>query len=147
MGDYGDGVKALPDELNLKYHQVGLVKEGNDSVDGKGQKFESLKTIVKSLGHQDQIIDVFKIDCDKCEWRTFQDWLAPDMPMLQQVLVEVHDAPKVAIQFFDTFEKKGYVRFHKEPNIQYAGGDCIEYAFLKLDKSFFDKDDLEKLSV
>ena len=59
-----------------------------------------------------------KIDCEMCEWQTFHDWLADDVPMLHQILVEVHKAPKNAVDFFDSLEADGYMRFHKEPNIQ-----------------------------
>jgi hypothetical protein len=75
---------------------------------------------VKLLGHdQLDVIDVFKIDCESCEWETYQDWLAPGIPMLQQIQVEVHGAPgQKALDFYDGFEHAGYLRFHKEPNIQ-----------------------------
>lgn len=79
-----------------------------------------------------------KIDCEKCEWDTFRDWLAPEVPLLQQVLVEVHKAPKqVALDFFSTLEEAGYVRFHKEPNIQWEPS-CIEYAFVNVGRAFVD---------
>ena len=42
-----------------------------------------------------------------------------------------------AIDFFVTLQKAGYVTFHKEPNIQSGGGECIEYGMLKLDMDFF----------
>ena len=59
------------------------------------------------------------------------------MPRMRQILVEVHNAPSyVALDFFDSHEEAGYVRFHKEPNIQYNDGSCVEYAFLGLDKEF-----------
>ena len=58
--------------------------------------------------------------------------------MLHQILVEVHEAPiNKATDFFDSLEAAGYLRFHKEPNIQWDTS-CIEYAFVKLDKSFME---------
>ena len=51
-------------------------------------------------------------------------------------MVEVHKAPKdKALDFFDSLERAGYLRYHKEPNIQW-GPDCIEYAFVRVDKPF-----------
>ena len=44
--------------------------------------------------------------------------------MLHQIQVEIHGAPANkedgagAIDLFDSFERAGYLRFHKEPNIQ-----------------------------
>lgn len=64
------------------------------------------------------------------------DWLADDVPRLHQILVEVHGAPgRTAIDFFDSLEGGGYLRFHKEPNIQYNPG-CVEYAFVRVETAF-----------
>lgn len=41
-----------------------------------------------------------------------------------------------SMDFFDAMYHHGYVITHKEVNILAVGG-CIEYAFLKLDSSFF----------
>ena len=50
--------------------------------------------------------------------------------------MEVHEAPKdKALDFFDSLERAGYLRFHKEANIQW-GPSCIEYAFIRVDESF-----------
>ena len=56
---------------------------------------------------------------------------------IRRILVEVHRVPMNAIDFFVTLQKAGYVTFHKEPNIQSGGGECIEYGMLKLDMDFF----------
>ena len=65
--------------------------------------------------------------------------------MLHQLLVEVHEAPiDKALDFFDSIEAAGYLRFHKEPNIQW-NSDCIEYAFVKVDKSFMEGKSLRKV--
>ena len=130
--DFGDYKPVMPKGLNIFYHWWGLSTQVSSNM-------KSLKETMKILGHDKlDAIDVFKIDCEGCEFKTFQDWLQPDIPNLMQILVEVHNAPvDKVLPFFDSFEDAGYVRFHKEPNIQFAGGDCLEYAFLKLDKAFF----------
>jgi len=129
-------------EQNIKrayFHQWGLgTQDPNVDIPEPGKQFYGLKDTIKLLDHENlDMIDIFKIDCEKCEWSTFQDWFAPGIPSMQQVQVELHNAPKEAIPFFTLLEESGYVRFHKEPNIQFNDGSCIEYAFLKLDKEFF----------
>ena len=61
--------------------------------------------------------------------------------MLHQIQVELHKAPAKkdagAISFFQAMEKAGYLRFHKEPNIQW-GPDCVEYGFVKVEKAFME---------
>lgn len=142
--DFGDFQHCTPPELkNAHYHKWGIVKQdkqGNgDELPPPKQKFYGLKDTFKLLGHEKlDKIDVFKIDCEGCEWTSFDDWLDPDMPSLNQILVELHKPPReMATKFFDTLQALGYVRFHKEPNIQYPDGGAIEYAFLKLAKDFF----------
>ena len=70
--------------------------------------------------------------------------------MMHQIQVELHKAPAKedagAIDFFTKMEDAGYLRFHKEPNIQW-GSDCIEYAFVKVEKKFMEgKKDAETQS-
>jgi hypothetical protein len=45
----------------------------------------------------------------------------------------------VAQDFFLDLQRAGYVTFHKEPNIEWGGGVCVEYAMLKLDRNFVEK--------
>ena len=70
-----------------------------------------------------------------CEWETYQDWLGDDMPLLHQILVEVHGCPESVLDFMDSFEKVGYLRYHKEPNIQ-SNPSCLELGMIKV-SSFF----------
>ena len=83
-----------------------------------------------------------KIACESCEWDTYTDWLSDEVPLLHQIQVELHRAPAKdgaggAIDFFDSMERAGYLRFHKEPNIQWAP-DCVEYGFIKVEKTFME---------
>jgi len=150
MGDF-EGKMKLQNISRAYYHRWGLEKQGEENKE-PGAEFYGMKDTVKLLGHENlDVIDVFKIDCEKCEWRIYRDWLLSGLPSLQQIQVEIHsgDLQKMShsdnhdhditpeIPFFDFLEESGYVRFHKEPNIQYNDGSCQEYAFLKLDKEFF----------
>jgi len=145
--DMGNYERCTPKELkNAHYHRWGIIeqKESNGAPE-PGKQYYGLKDTIKLLGHENlDAIDVFKIDCEGCEWTSFGDWLIPDMPQLNQILVELHRPPrKIATKFFDTLQAAGYVRFHKEANIQWEKGGAIEYAFLKLAKDFFPKEKLE----
>jgi hypothetical protein len=100
------------------------------------QEFFTLQETIDKLGHQNRVIDVFKIDCESCEWTTYKDWLESEVD-IRQILVKVHNVPYQTIVFFTAVQNAGYVTFHKEPNTQYADGNCQEYCFLKLNQSFF----------
>lgn len=135
MGDYG---KDMPKELKATYHQWGLHNKSTSAMENS--EFKTLKETVRLLGH-DQLdsntIDIFKIDCEGCEWLTHDEWFDKSVPHLQQILVEVHRAPKDhVLQFFDGMANQGYVNFHKESNIEFEPS-CLEYGFLKLRKEFF----------
>ena len=95
-----------------------------------------MKETVEELGHAGRTIDIFKIDCEGCEWNTYAEWFNSGVT-LKQILVEVHSSPLgKADKFFTALQEEGYVTFHKEPNL-YTEGKCVEYALLKLEPSFF----------
>ena len=97
-------------------------------------KFRTLEDTMEELGHTGRRVDIFKIDCEGCEWKTHKDFLKQD---IRQILVETHEVVPSSMDFFDDIHDAGYVMFHKEPNIQHAAGRCIEFAFLKLAPEFF----------
>jgi len=120
---------------NIHYHSWGL-----GSATDEQANFKSLNETVNELGHQGRVIDIFKIDCEGCEWTTYSEWFYPHVAentILKQILVEVHNHPDGADSFFRSLQRFGYVIFHKEPNIKFGGGKCVEYAFIKLENSFF----------
>ena len=101
---------------------------------GVGPPFKTLQQTMEELGHVGRTIDIFKIDCEYCEWDTYPTWLQAD---LRQILVETHEAPMPkAKQFFLTLHDAGYVIFHKEPNYP-SNGNTVEFGFLKLRTDFF----------
>lgn len=96
-----------------------------------GLRFLSLPETMELLGHAGRRIDIFKIDCEGCEWSTYKDVLEQD---IRQVLVEVHFVNDLTLPFFNAFHDEGYVIFHKEPNV--LNRACVEFGFLKLAKEF-----------
>lgn len=74
----------------------------------KDEPFKTFEETIKELGHDGRPIDIFKIDCEGCEWSTYKDWINAD---LRQIVVEVHRAPEVAQDFFSDLQKAGYVSF------------------------------------
>lgn len=114
------------------YHQWGLSGE-------TGGKYKSFTDTVVELGHINRTIDIFKIDCEGCEFDTYRAWL--DAPVkIQQILVEIHGIGDKAHTMFKTLQDAGYAIFHKEPNIQYQMyGLCVEYCFVLLSPKFWNK--------
>jgi hypothetical protein len=130
----------------VNYHNWGFKSEKgpateqarfDPNIDRNRGMFKTIKDTIKELGHEGRVIDIFKIDCEGCEWTTFDGWFDAGAT-LRQILVEVHKTPPDKVNnFFLGMQKAGYVTFHKEPNIMWADGNCVEYAFLKLEDSFF----------
>jgi hypothetical protein len=113
-------------------------------IEFQGRILKSLASIVKELGHVNRTIDIFKIDCEGCEFSTVDSWAKASVTM-QQIQVEMHYNTEVAgankkvpaDHFLSTLQNRNYVTFHKEPNTLGCKGGCIEYALLKLSPSFF----------
>eukprot|EP00928_Gymnodinium_smaydae_P041689 TRINITY_DN28177_c1_g1_i1.p1 TRINITY_DN28177_c1_g1~~TRINITY_DN28177_c1_g1_i1.p1 ORF type:complete len:345 (+),score=45.07 TRINITY_DN28177_c1_g1_i1:51-1037(+) len=126
MHDWNHYTKTSPPPY-VNYHVYTVGPEPNAPV----------STIVKDLGHTGRKIDVFKIDCEGCEWNTYKSWFGEGV-YIRQIQVELHgtDGNKGAFDFFNFLFDMGYVVFGKEPNTVGCGGKCIEYAFLKLSPEF-----------
>lgn len=116
------------------FHPWGLESSAKKD---KESNYKSFQETVAALGHEGRFVDIFKIDCEGCEWRIYKDLLSTNVSLMQ-ILVEVHSTPPAAIDFFETLQSAGYVTFHKEPNIMFGGGSCQEYAMVKLAPSFFE---------
>jgi hypothetical protein len=127
----------------VEYHSWGLASSSERSEKNR-ENFKSIEETVRELGHSGRIIDLFKIDCEGCEWNTFREWINSDLFEIRQILVEMHKQPSgnSHISGFDFFEElfdAGYVIFHKEANIDaflLTKQPYYEYAFLKLDTEF-----------
>ncbi|KAK1739919.1 methyltransferase [Skeletonema marinoi] len=133
-GHFKDALKGYSE-----FHNYGLGTEGEAS--RKPDVFKTLKQTMEELGHAGRTIDIFKIDCEWCEWFVWQDWLAPDIDM-RQILVETHNAPMPnARDFFFGLHDAGFVVFSKEANYENGAGG-VEYGFVKLSTDFFIEDSM-----
>ncbi|GKY94337.1 hypothetical protein MPSEU_000399600 [Mayamaea pseudoterrestris] len=141
---------ARPDDVetkNIHYHAWGL-KSSYTAQNGHNRwETYSLAEVQQRLGHVGRRIDIFKIDCEGCEWTSYKDWINESVD-IRQILIEVHaangrEAAGVKLNdFFQEFFNKGFVPFAKEPNTLPAAqpaGTMYEYAFVKLAPSFFEK--------
>lgn len=116
--------RAPPPYVRYHVHKVGLPPGAR-----------SMPTIVEELGHGGRTIDIFKIDCEGCEWASFKSWFGQGV-QIRQILVELHQVKAETHAFFKYLFDLGYVVFHKEPNTFGCDGGCLEYAFLKLTPDF-----------
>jgi len=142
-----------PEQKNIHYHPWGLIStyefENKNNIwpKGRGGTFKTLRDIFKELGHENKTIDIFKIDCEGCEWSTYKDWINVGFG---QILVETHGIPtpqgvpmnpihKKWVQidlniseFYDAFENNGYALFHKDEHVH-----ARDLSFVKLHDDFW----------
>jgi hypothetical protein len=111
MFDVDDYSKTLPDKYKdiIHIHRWGLKSsstptndralsiysiddvETNNLQDGssklartkESQVYRTFQETIDKLGHKHRIIDVLKVDCERCEWDTYADWLAADVEIRQ----------------------------------------------------------------
>jgi len=132
-GNFADNLAAIGPSFH--FHPWGIESEAKARKNPT--KFKTLRETVELLNHTGREIDIFKIDCEGCEWHTYEDWFASGVRM-RQILVEVHGV-KVpeTMNFFQRMRKEHYHIFHKEANvIARPCADAWEYALLRLSPSF-----------
>ena len=114
----------------VSFHKIGLGVQDVFSNRGGQGPILSLSSMMKAVGLENATTDLLKIDCEGCEklvWPTFFN------AFFRQILIELHGVDWDVDAFFQAMQANGYVIFHKEPNTLGCYGNCIEYAFLKLD--------------
>jgi hypothetical protein len=137
---------------NIHYHQWGLKSSYDENYNPslyKGINPVEMLTYqqnLRRLGHEDRVIDIFKLDCEKCEWSSYKDWIGGN---IRQLIVEVHGVPSPkgpnewhhaahnVSDFFDEFEKQGFAMYFKEPNV-YTRSACVEFGYIKLRPEFWE---------
>jgi mannosyltransferase OCH1-like enzyme len=143
-----------PENNNIHYHSWGLKSSydhgynaeiSNNALDGEAPDMLSFQRTMDKLGHQGRTLDILKIDCEKCEWANYKDWISAD---IRQILIETHGVPSpfdrsewhhepmMVSEFFDAFTDNNFAMFSKEVNV-YGGGNCIEFSYIKLHPDFW----------
>jgi hypothetical protein len=146
-----------PQRNNIHYHQWGLKSSYDEAYNaaislnalgGAAPALLSFQDTLKMLGHEGRTIDVFKIDCEKCEWANYRDWISHD---IRQILIETHGVPSPisgnewyhrpmqVADYYDSFTENNFAMFSKEVNI-YGGGNCLEFSYVKLHPDFWGLD-------
>jgi FkbM family methyltransferase len=140
----------------VNYHPLALGKEDGISEGpvgwgkNKDVRMRTIDSIVRELNHSGRPIELLKIDCEGCEYLVSRG-LFTDRTIVRQYLIEIHDRSlqpgpvivhghknfdEMASDLFGSFAKRGYVVFHKEPNLVALNSSSVEYGFLKLSKNF-----------
>lgn len=151
--------KGDKENKNIHYHAWGLVSTYDDKSKsvvwpkGRNGRFKTFPETLRELGHENRTIDIFKIDCEGCEWSTHKDWIHHD---LRQILVEVHGVPHpngtpkhrwyqqpmhMHNDFYKDFVDNGYALYYKDPNLPWG----LELSFIKLDRGFWETVDDKEL--
>jgi Methyltransferase domain len=120
-------------ERNIHFHQWGLRARLEKRSQGE---FYTFPEILLKLGHEKKTIDIFKIDCEGCEWDTQGDWIHQD---IRQVLVETHELPKnssFGLKYFQSYKKNQFAMFSKEVN-GFGEGKFYEFSYIKLHPLFW----------
>jgi hypothetical protein len=135
--------------LDWMYRQSKPRSRRNGSEMKRSRKLYSFQEIRKRLGHENCTIDLFKVDCEGCEWHTYKDWISAD---LRQLLMETHELPTLhhkkstvfgilpaisVSEVFDSFHSNGYVLFSKEVNTMKGNGFSSEWSMFRLTSKFF----------
>jgi hypothetical protein len=120
-----EGFSKKAESLGFQFNPWGLDKVSNESLN-----YYSFRDIMKKLKHDK--IDLLKIDCEGCEYSSFQSLFEEcDLPF-SMLLIELHmDSFSTISKFFSGADKCGLRLYHKEPNYWGCNGyKCMEFAFI-----------------
>jgi len=116
----------------LNFHHIGIGMENKAPI-------KTIGTILKELGHLNRRIDIFKIDCDGCEFDIYPNFYMEGVD-IRQLLIEVHfkeTIHKKAEAMFWGMMDNGFVMFAKEPNLPWGCGEAGEFSFLRFNPKYF----------
>lgn len=126
------------DKQNIHFHNWNVdLQSGTNE---KGYISKTISDIVTKLGNEGKRIDVFKIDCEGCEYGVMPqvlDLVKSGLIRIDQVQIEIHGTDAAKVQsLFQSFRAAGYAVFHKERNHWRCNGySCAKYSFISLTRA------------
>lgn len=104
-------------------------------------EFKTIDTLLKDLNLLNRRIDIFKIDCEGCE-RTVYPGFYADGVNIVQLAIEVHffrmdEWWRPNYKMMEALHRNGFVIFSKEPNTLGCNGACVEFTFLRFNRTIF----------
>lgn len=120
----------------VHYHDWGISQ--NQSLEA-GKHAKTMQQTINELGHSGRTIDLFKLDCNGCEFSAHEEWFNADVT-IRQISFTAHAAPRGVNNVFKKLQEEWYVTFHKEAVTKLGGGagTVFDYAMIKMDGSFFE---------
>lgn len=110
----------------VHFHSIGLGTHNQGNI-------HTMKDVIGIIGMEGKPIDILKIDCEGCEFEVYPEFF---QIFIRQILMEIHfTTHEQTNSLLQAMHDHGYAIFHKEPNTSGCSGDCIEYAFVKLNLS------------
>jgi hypothetical protein len=122
-------------EVGANGYQIHLLGLGHyERKLGNGMVY-TLDVLMDKLGHTGRRIDLFKVDCETCEYDSFPlvfELVRNRKVQINQIQIEMHGTNFEAIQrFFGQADAANYRIFHKERNHWGCQGyHCVEYALI-----------------
>ncbi|XP_063419330.1 probable methyltransferase-like protein 24 [Mytilus trossulus] len=115
----------------VHFHPIGIGGKSNDAIiprmdqytkkhPKKTWKVRTLRQIMESLGHEDRILDILKIDIETYEWEVLQNILSDNLTSrIRQLELEFHIFPNTAdvsnyvelLQIYRSLKKAGFSRY------------------------------------
>lgn len=142
--------KGDVENKNIHYHAWGLSSTYDSSKSvvwpkGRNGSFKTIPETLELLGHIGRTIDLFKMDCEGCEWSSISDWINLEP---RQILIETHGVPSPRgtpkarwyqkpmnlTEYFGKFQNHGYALYSKD--IVGEKG-AAELSFVKLHDDFW----------
>lgn len=131
---------------NMYYHPWGIKSNQPshlmDKADRTELQFMTLEETFAKLNHTQRHIDVFKIDCEGCEWTAYPDIMKHSHRMTQ-ILMEIHPSTGRSKDlmfptYFEEFRKHHWIPYYREPNPWKV--EVHEYSFIRLQNFYPDID-------
>lgn len=133
--------EALPpglEDKNIHFHHWNLASKSGLTEEGWTRK--SIGDVLKKLGHIKRRIDVFKIDCEGCEYEVLPElanYIKSGKIQVDQIQVEMHGTDAASVQrVFQSLRSADFAVFHKESNHWGCDGYlCVEFSLISKAKA------------